>query len=126
MNNSNVATVGQVIRQYREANNLSGGEAARRSGVAQSTITRLESGEHSPSIEKLTAIAAAVGAPMTEIFAAINMLDSDDLPALTPYLRTKYKHLPPAAHREIAAHFAKVANDYGISERGGPQPGEDE
>ncbi len=126
MERSALAEVGQVISRYRTQLGISASEVSRRAGVAQSTVTRLEAGEHSPSIDKLSAIASAVAAPMTEVLAAADMLESDELPALTPYLRTKYKHLPPAAHREIAEHFAQVAKDYGISERGGPRPGEDE
>lgn len=121
-----IENAGQVIRHYREDLGISASEVGRRAGISPSTVTRLELGSHSPSIEVLGNIAAVVGAPMTEVLSAADLIESDDLPALTPYLRTKYKHLPPAAHREIAAHFAKVANDYGISESGGPRPGEDE
>ncbi|MFT3663047.1 MAG: helix-turn-helix transcriptional regulator [Gordonia sp. (in: high G+C Gram-positive bacteria)] len=126
MDKSVIVEVGQVIRNYRMKLGISASEVSRRAAVSPTTVTRLEAGEHSPSVDKLSAIASVVGAPMTEVLAAADMIESDDLPALTPYLRTKYKHLPPKAQREIAAHFAKVAKDYGITESSGPRPGEDE
>lgn len=48
-----------------------------------------------------------------------------ELPSFTPYLRTKYRDLPPAARAELQQSFAQIAHRYGYRP-GGPRSGEDE
>lgn len=55
---------GELIREAREAANLSQKELARRSHTAQSAISRLERGRVSPTVETLERILRAAGAEL--------------------------------------------------------------
>lgn len=54
-------------------------------------------------------------------------LESDDLPSMAPYLRSRYGHLPGSAQAEIATAFRDITARYGYTpESRGPAAGEDE
>lgn len=53
--------IGNKIKQYRQALNLSGEELAKRSHTSQTTISDIERGERSPTVETLMNIADALG-----------------------------------------------------------------
>lgn len=55
-----VGFVSGKIREYRKAASLTQQELARKSGIPQSHISRLENGEHSPSFVTLERIARAL------------------------------------------------------------------
>lgn len=117
----------KAIRNQREKLGLSASEVARQAGVAKGTITRLELGQISnPRMDNLRSIADVLGIPLTELLAESSLLRDSDLPALTPYLRTKFKDMPEGALKEIDEHFREVAKRHGIHLNNGPAPGEDE
>ena len=57
--------VGMAIRDAREAAAVTQTELAARMGVAQSAVSRIEAGRANITIEMLTRIATALGAPLT-------------------------------------------------------------
>ncbi|MFN3006663.1 helix-turn-helix domain-containing protein [Mycolicibacterium wolinskyi] len=118
-----------IVMRKRQALGLSVAELARRAGLDVATVWHIETGTTvSPKAETLQAIGDALGIPASDLFAAAGWVAAQELPTMRPYLRTKYRQLPPAAVNEIEAHFTDVARRYGISfdQRGGPVDGEDE
>ena len=66
-----------VLRQVREAEGISQQELARRSGVLQQTISKIEKGETlNPGVETLNALARAMGKKLGDIYRP----DTDDEP----------------------------------------------
>lgn len=63
------------IRQLREAAGLSQNELARRAGIAQSSLSYLESGAKSPNVETLLRICQALGITLSEFLGDQNGLD---------------------------------------------------
>ena len=60
--NSGIAQqVGSSVRRLRQAQGLTSGELARSAGISAAMLSRLESGNVSPSLETLAALAAALG-----------------------------------------------------------------
>lgn len=124
MNPEHSRHLAALLRDKRTAAGLSASEVARRAGVDTGTVTRIELGQiASPKPDSLRAIGAVLGIPVADLFAATDWLPREELPSLRPYLRTKYRELPPEAVAEIEAVFDRLARDYG---RHGPRPGEDE
>ena len=61
MEQNNVANVAVRIRAARQGRGISQRELARAVGVAQSTLSRIERGERRVSVDRLIAIARALG-----------------------------------------------------------------
>lgn len=58
-----------LLRQVREAEGISQQELARRSGVLQQTISKIEKGETTnPGVETLNALAIAMGRTLGDVF----------------------------------------------------------
>lgn len=126
MNPTDLARLGRSLKQKREQLGLSAAEVARRAGVNTSTVTRIESAQFaSPQPDSLKAIATVLGLPVSDLFTTADWLPKDELPTFTPYLRSKYRDLPPEAMTELEASFARIAKRYGYDATG-PSPGEDE
>ena len=53
--------VGANVRRLRQAQGLNSGELARSAGISAAMLSRLESGDVSPSLETLSALAEALG-----------------------------------------------------------------
>jgi transcriptional regulator with XRE-family HTH domain len=56
-----VSQAGNLIRQARRRSRLSQRELARRSGTSQAAISRIESGQEEPTVERLEQILAGLG-----------------------------------------------------------------
>lgn len=114
-----------TLEERREELGLSAREVARRADVDVMTYRRLEKAEHSkPSTSVLEAVAEALDLPVSDLFAILDWLPKDELPSLTPYLRTKYTNMPDEAVREMSDYFQLLSKKYKISD--GPIDGEDE
>jgi hypothetical protein len=79
-------------------------------------------------MDNLRAIADVLTLPITDLLTEASWLRHEELPTLTPYLRTKFKDMPEGAVKEIEQHFRAVAKRHGIhlDVANGPAPGEDE
>lgn len=114
------------IAAARKRRGLSASEVARRAGIASGTITRLERGEiEHPHLDNLQSIAEVLDVPVTDMFTAANWIPKGELPSFTPYLKAKYRSLPPEAYKQIADHFDQIITTYGVHLEG-PKFGEDE
>lgn len=75
----------------------------------------------------LRALAQPLEVPVADLYAAAGFALPDELPTFTPYLRSKYRALPPKAQAELQQSFARITAKYGYSEgSSGPAAGEDE
>lgn len=113
-----------LLHARRQTCGLSAREVARRAGVDVGTVTRLEQGLiPNPRVERLRAIAEVLEIPAADLFAVADWLPKDELPSFRPYLRAKYRDLPPKAVKEIEDVFERLARDHRLR---GPQDHEDE
>ncbi|MFF0493958.1 helix-turn-helix domain-containing protein [Nocardia sp. NPDC004068] len=123
-----IARLGRLIQSRRETLGLSVREAARRAEVDKGTVSRIEQGLiPNPRPDNIKAIAQALRVPVSDLFAVAGWTPKGELPALRPYLRTKY-NLTVKEAKEIEEDFARIAREKGISfnEYDGPIGGEDE
>ncbi len=126
MTNSKSNKLIRLLTTARERQGISARELAKRSGVAASNIVRLERGEIArPNTETLDALASALDLDGARLYEAAGYQRPAALPTFTPYLRSKYSGLPPAARTELETSFAKIAEKYGY-DPAGPAPGQDE
>ena len=117
---------GHLIRTAREAAGLSLRDVAAEADVSKSMLGKLEQDEiQSPNPRLLEALAPTLGIELIDLYSAAGYVPAKGLPNFSPYLRSKYRDLPPEARTEIEASFTEIASRYGIAERG-PAPGEDE
>ncbi|MGH3670766.1 MAG: helix-turn-helix domain-containing protein [Pseudonocardiaceae bacterium] len=68
--------IAATLRRLRQQAGLSGIEAARRAGLSQSTVSRLETGRRAPTVEEVTALCKAYRAP-AELRAALQATARD-------------------------------------------------
>lgn len=61
--------LGARIRSLRLAAGLTQAELARRTGIHRPNIARVEAGRHTPSLETLARLAAAIGVPTTRVLS---------------------------------------------------------
>lgn len=64
------AKVGSRLRELRKAAGLTQAELARRTGIHRPNIARVEAGRHTPSLDTLARIAAAIGVSATRVLSA--------------------------------------------------------
>lgn len=62
--------IGQRLREARKRRGLTQVEMARRTGIHQPNIARLEAGRHTPALETLERLATAIGCPLAELLGA--------------------------------------------------------
>lgn len=119
-------TVGQLLRAARHGAGLSLGAVAARTGLAKSVVDKAERDlAQQPSPTTLAKLAEALKLNLADVYAAAGYDAPSELPTFAPYLRSKYRDLPPAARAELEQSFARVAAKYGVAATG-PAPGEDE
>lgn len=107
----------RYLAQHRTARGFTISQLAREAGIAKSSIHRWEAEEGLPAPELIEPLARALGVDYEEVFELV--ADPDDLPAFTPYLRTKYGELPDEAVAEAGAFFDKLTRRYEPGKGGG-------
>jgi transcriptional regulator with XRE-family HTH domain len=91
-------------------------EAAEQSGFDDSYWRKLEHGHYlSPDAKTLRIVAETIGCPLEDLYGLCGYTIAEELPTLTPYLRTKYD-LPPEALSDMEKYFAQLRSYYGIPE----------
>ena len=111
--------LGQYLRSRREALKLSTRGLAALAGVPDSTIVRFEQGAYAaPSPDKLARLAEALGLNLADVYALANYAAPADLPSVGPYLRTKYRDLPPEALDALSRDVSRVLARHGIDPTG--------
>lgn len=118
--------LGRVIRQAREAKDLSTRKLAEAIGTTHSYIFKLEAGWFQTiSPENIQALAKVLDLDPQDLFALAGYQVPEGLPTLVPYMRTKYgEELPDEALRELQSYFDYLRAKFGHSGR--PIGNEDE
>lgn len=119
----------ELLRTARERLDLSVREVAKRSGVVNSNIVRLEQGAiPNPRPETLKAIADVLELDLADVFASIGYVQPKGLPSFTPYLRSKYGDMPESAVQDLQRYFSELVEKHGLTPEAsrGPRDGEDE
>ena len=75
------ATIGERVRQYRQAASLSSADLAARTGMSRAMISRIESATTSSSLGTLQRLAEGLNIPVTALFRGV---DSDREAVFTP------------------------------------------
>lgn len=118
--------VGALIRSARTAQGISALELAQRTGIADTSIGRIERGDiAAPRPDLLKSLADALDLELADLYAAAGYVQPTGLPTFAPYLRSKYADLPDEARDELEASFARIATKHGY-DPAGPAAGEDE
>lgn len=119
-------TLAEVIREARQSRGLSTRALGEKVGLDQSNIVRLEAGSTTtPKPAVLSAIAETLGLPIADLYALAGYTRPSELPAFTPYLRSKFADMPAEARSELERSFRHIADKYGF-DANGPNNGEDE
>lgn len=115
-----------TIAEARRAKGISTRTLAGEVGIDQSNIVRLERGSvATPNPAVLGRIAQVLNLDVADLYALAGYTRPSELPAFTPYLRSKFGGLPEAARAEIEQSFRRIADKYGYA-ADGPAAGEDE
>ncbi|MEW6663031.1 MAG: helix-turn-helix domain-containing protein [Bacillota bacterium] len=91
--------IGARIKQLREELGLSQNELARRAGIAQSSLSYLESGAKSPSVDTLLLICKALGVSLTEFLGETG---GNSAPEHIKPLLDRVRHLTPEQVQKLA------------------------
>jgi transcriptional regulator with XRE-family HTH domain len=125
-NATNAVQLGKTLKERRNALELTIKEVARRSGMTDSNVLRIERGDiPQPRPETLKSLADVLGLALSDLFNLAGYVQPKTLPSFSPYLRSKYADLPESAAREMEASFARIAAKHGYDPHG-PHDGEDE
>lgn len=118
---------GAMIQAARQSAGLSFAHAERVTGVPVATLHGLERGHTKPKPPVLAVLAKGYGLSLADLYLAAGYEIPKKLPTFTPYLRSRYKDMPPEARDELADAFARISEKYGYTSGStGPKPGEDE
>ena len=112
-NNMSVQEIGTRIGKARQKLGLSMYALSQASGVHQSLILRIESGEVAkPTPETLAKLAHALGLSVSQLYRSAGYA-TDPLPDFKGYLRTKYGHLPAEKRAELSQFFEEIQAEFG-------------
>lgn len=118
--------LGRVVQAQREAMELSQYELAKRADIDRSVVLRIESGAiRQPDPRKLARLAKVLDLPLTKLYGLAGYPAGRQLPSFQPYLRDRYRTLPPEAVDRLNSYFEEIAEEYGANSDG-PIDGEDE
>src|SRR5579859_2939460 len=117
---------GRWLRTKRQQAGLSKMQLAKRSGMSDTSILRIEEGIFlAPAPDKLARIADVLGLELADVYAMADYAVPENLPSFQPYLRTKYRGMPQKAIEDLDKAFGEIAKKHGYDPRG-PAEGEDE
>lgn len=114
----------KILSARRQELGLSMRQVAAKVGYNVATISVLEGATNlTPQPETLKAIARVLGLSVSDLFVVADWLPADELPAVLPYMRAKYRELPEAAIAEVEAFVSKLRAKHSLQ---APKNGEDE
>lgn len=117
--------LGDIIQAERQKRGWSTAELARKANIDRSVLVRIESGFiRQPDPRKLSRLARVLDLPLTRLYTLAGYPAGRQLPSFQPYLRDRYRDLPPAAIEELTSYFEVIQERYGASD--GPDDGQDE
>lgn len=111
-------TLGRYVKRRRLSRRIDVRTAAEQAGIDNTYWWKLEAGQYqSPSPKYLHRIAEVLDVPLNDLYALAGYeIPDGKLPSFTPYLRSKYKDLPPEAVADLERYFEMLRNYYGIPE----------
>jgi transcriptional regulator with XRE-family HTH domain len=106
-------TLGQILRQARQAAGFSIRELEALTGVGRMTISRLETDAHvtPPTAQDLSRLGQALELDEVQLFALAGVPAPRQLTSLDAMLRTEYG-LPPAAITEARQQLQAIIEKY--------------
>lgn len=109
MSRTRMQTIGERIKQAREAKGLSIRQLAKEVGISFSLIAKLEAGDRGkqPTGQTLMKLSRALDIELEDLYALAGYAAPDGLPEFGPYLRAKYG-LSTKAIEELEQAFGKV------------------
>lgn len=123
MNDADRAALAHMLRSRRENLGISARELARRAGVDQALLTKLDQCKIAhPRFETMQALARELEIPLADLYVASSWLPEGALPSLRPYMRAKYEDMPEEALAEVEQMVDEISRRYGL----GPHDREDE
>jgi transcriptional regulator with XRE-family HTH domain len=126
MDQEQARRLGNWLRERRQEAGLSTVQLAKQVGTTDGTITRIEQGAFAaPAPGKLSRIAEVLGLSLADVYAMAEYAVPGDLPSFQPYLRRKYRDMPPEAVEDLDQAFTKIIKKHGY-DPDGPQGSEDE
>jgi transcriptional regulator with XRE-family HTH domain len=126
MNQGQAQRLGEWLRERRHEAGIGTTELAKRTGINDATITRIEQGAiASPDPHKLRLISQELDLSLADVYAMAGYAAPTDLPSFRPYLRRKYRDLPDEAIEDLEQAFQRIVKKHGY-EPDGPRDGEDE
>lgn len=125
LKHSDTNLFGDYIQHQRERQKLSIRGLARKAGIDSGTLTRLENGDHNPSLRTLKTLAAALEVPLADLFASAGFATPYDLPTVDTYFHTRYRHLPEDVLKSMSEYCKRLIDEYGF-DAAGPADHEDE
>lgn len=124
MDEDQAKELGRYLRRHREAAGLSFRQLAAAVDIDPAQLVRLERGGVAfPRADLLGRIASELRLPVADVLTLAGYPTSRQLPNLRPYMRAKYRNLPPEAVDEVEAFIEDLAKRHGGN---GPASGEDE
>jgi transcriptional regulator with XRE-family HTH domain len=126
MNQDQAKRLGEWLRERRHEAGIGTTELAKRTGINDATITRIEQGAiASPDPHKLSLISEQLGLTLADVYAMAGYAAPTELPSFQPYLRRKYRDLPDQAIEDLEQAFERVIKEHGYVPDG-PAAGQDE
>lgn len=111
-----ITKLGKYLKRLREEQSLSIRRVAKQCGIAPSYLAKVEDGDTFKTIgvHTLVKLSKFYGIPACAILQEAGFIKNhnDDLPALAPYLRSKYQ-LSPQAIRDMEMAKEIVDKKYG-------------
>ena len=124
MNLQQAKELGSRLSARREELGLTVRDVERLAGVDDATVVRLEKGAVAdPRPATVRAICEALDLVVADVYPVADYPGS--LPTFRPYLRTKYRSLPPEAVEQLDRIFQRLVARHGL-DPAGPAPGQDE
>lgn len=118
-NGSQLRTVADNVRTLREAQKLTLGQLATRSGVSKAALSKLEAAATNPTLETLTMLAAALSATTAELVtpakaSSIQVVRHDEGADLTDTaVQARLIHVRRSTRASIEVHDLRFAPGYG-------------
>ena len=121
-NRDTVENIGQRIRQLRESRGMTQSQLQARSRVSRSYLSRIESGQMTPSLGTLEKVAEALGVGLNRFFIPETtgeaVLEDPFIQGLRPYLR----QLDWAQWQGILKRLQAISDHVSTSQPPHPQP----
>lgn len=126
MNQRQATKLGSWLRDRRHEAGIGTTQLAKRTGINDATITRIEHGAiASPDPQKLARIAEELDLNLADVYAMAGYAAPKNLPSFQPYLRRKYRDLPDTAIEDLEQAFQQIVKKHGY-QPDGPAASEDE